>query len=308
MAQRHGAQHTKAQPNAPLGLPWAFWIVTLIAFINAVSFTIIIPTLYPFAKQFGLSDLQASLLTTSYAAAQFLATPILGRLSDRLGRRPLLIISLLGTVAANCIAGYAAVAWLLFCARILDGLTGGNTSIALATISDVTTVEQRPKAFGVFGATFRLGFIVGPALSYLAQQLPTLPGVSHLGMSFMVSAMVAAIATLLTVFCLAESHRPPSPEILANQPANQPADPRPPSRFSWAGLWADLGLGKVVRSIRHPKFGRLFLLTFLSGSTFTIFAFAFQPFFINVLEQDAKGWRSPLPWSVCWGSSPKSLA
>ncbi len=258
-----------AQRNGPLNLPFQFWVITLIAFINSVSFTIIIPTLYPFAKQFGLSDFQASLLTTSYAAAQFLATPILGRLSDRMGRRPLLIISLLGTVVANLMAGYAAAAWLLFCARILDGITGGNNSIALATISDTTTPEQRPKAFGVFGATFRLGFIAGPALSYLAQQLPTLPGVSNLGMSFMLSAVIAAIAALLTFLVLPETHTQRSAQIKLS--------------------WDMLGLGRVVRSLAHPKVGRLFLMTFLSGSTFTIFAFAFQPFFINVLGQDAKG-------------------
>ena len=82
-------------------LPWRFWIITLVAFINAVSFTIIIPVLYPYAKQFGLGDFQASLLTTAYAASQFIGTPILGRLSDRLGRKPLLLLSLLGTVIAN---------------------------------------------------------------------------------------------------------------------------------------------------------------------------------------------------------------
>jgi predicted MFS family arabinose efflux permease len=94
-------------------LPWRFWILTLVAFINAVSFTIIIPVLYPYAKQFGLTDFQASLLTTSYAASQFVGTPILGRLSDRMGRKPLLIASLVGTVVANVIASVAAVAWLL---------------------------------------------------------------------------------------------------------------------------------------------------------------------------------------------------
>ncbi len=255
--------------SGPAKLPLQFWIITSIAFINAVSFTIIIPTLYPYAKQFGLSDFQASLLTTGYALSQFFATPVLGRLSDRLGRRPILIISLLGTVFSNVLASVASVAWLLFLARILDGITGGNTSIAQATISDVTDPSQRAKAFGIFGATFRLGFIAGPALSYLAQQLPTLPGVTNLGMCFVVSAVIAAIATLLCFFALPESH--------------------PPDQCTEFKLtWADFKLGKVFSSIRSPKFGRLFLLTFLSGSTFTIFAFAFQPFFIEVLGQNSK--------------------
>ena len=128
-------------------LPWRFWIITLVAFINAVSFTIIIPVLYPYAKQFGLSDFEASLLTTAYAAAQFIGTPILGRLSDRMGRKPLLIISLLGTVVANLMASLAPFAWFLLIARVLDGITGGNTSIAQAINSDITTQAQHTKAF-----------------------------------------------------------------------------------------------------------------------------------------------------------------
>ena len=77
--------------NASSRLPLRFWIVALVAFVNAVGFTLIIPLIYPYAKAFGLSDFQASLLTTAYAAAQFVGTPVLGRLSDRLGRKPLLI-------------------------------------------------------------------------------------------------------------------------------------------------------------------------------------------------------------------------
>ena len=258
----------------PVKLPLKFWIITSIAFINAVSFTIIIPTLYPYAKQFGLSDFQASLLTTGYAIAQFFATPVLGRLSDRMGRKPILILSLLGTVFSNILASIATVAPLLFLARILDGITGGNTSIAQATISDITPPEHRAKAFGIFGATFRLGFIAGPALSYLAQQLPTLLGVSSLGMCFVVSAVIAAIASLLCFFALPES-----------RPAERSSSA---TRQGFKISLSDFGLDKVFSSLGNPKFGRLFLLTFLSGSTFTIFAFAFQPFFINVLGQNAK--------------------
>jgi predicted MFS family arabinose efflux permease len=85
-------------------LPLKFWIIALIAFINSVSFTLIIPIIYPYAKEFGLSDFQASLLVTSYAISQFIATPILGRLSDFMGRKPLLLVSLFGTVLAGLLA------------------------------------------------------------------------------------------------------------------------------------------------------------------------------------------------------------
>ncbi|MEM6592543.1 MAG: MFS transporter [Cyanobacteria bacterium P01_C01_bin.73] len=253
-------------PN-PQRLPLQFWIVSLIAFINAVSFTIIIPVIYPYAKQFDLSDFQASLLTTAYAAFQFLGTPILGRLSDRTGRKPLLLLSLAGTVAANLIASLTPFAWLLFGARILDGITGGNTSIARAVIGDITSAEQRTRAFGIFGATFRLGFIAGPPLSYVAQVVPPLPGFSSLGMSFLVGAAIALIAFILCALFLPET--------------GEPCD-----TFSLS--WKDFGLGDIVKSVRRPVLGRLFLLTFFSGFTFTIFTFAFQPFFLNVLGQDAQ--------------------
>ena len=250
--------------NSSDRLPWRFWIITLVAFINAVSFTIIIPVLYPYAKQFGLSDFEASLLTTAYAAAQFIGTPILGRLSDRMGRKPLLIISLLGTVIANLMASLAPFAWFLLIARVLDGITGGNNSIAQAIISDITSPAQRTKAFGIFGATFRLGFVAGPPLSYLAQLVPPLPGFSSLGMSFVVSAAIALIATGLCAIFLPETH--------------QVCD-----QFELA--WSDFKIGRILKSVRHPQLGRVFLLTFLSGFTFTIFTFAFQPFFLTVLGQ-----------------------
>ena len=250
-------------------LPLQFWIATLVAFINSVSFTIIIPLLYPYAKQFGLNDFQASLLSTAYALPQFIGTPILGRLSDRLGRKPLLVISLLGTVLSGIVAAVTPVAWLLYVARIFDGLTGGNTSIARAVVSDITTADQRAKAFGIFGSVFRLGFVAGPTLSYVAQQLPTVRGVSSLGMSFIVGAVIALLATILTIFYL--------PETL-------PVSENQQFRLSWS----DFGFIKVFQSVVRPKLGKLFVLTFLSGATFTIFTFAFQPFVLEVLNQDAK--------------------
>ena len=249
-------------------LPPLFWLIALIALINSISFTIIIPLIYPYAKQFGLSDLQASLLTTAFALSQFFGTPILGKLSDRLGRKYILVFSLAGTVAANLLASVASAAWLLYTARVLDGLTGGNTSVASAVISDITTPQQRPRAFGIFGATFRLGFVIGPVLSYLAQQLPTLPGISQLGMSFLVSAVIAAFASLLTLIFL--------PETASRQQQNFKLN------------WDDFAFGKIAKSATRPKLGRLFILTFLSGSTFTIFTFAFQPFFLNVLGQNSQ--------------------
>ncbi|MEM6255723.1 MAG: MFS transporter [Cyanobacteria bacterium P01_D01_bin.156] len=261
-------------------LPLQFWIVTLVAFINSVSFTIIIPTLYPYAKEFGLSDLAASLLTTAFSLSQFFGTPILGRLSDRIGRKPLLVISLLGTVVANLLAAVSPFAWWLYLARMLDGLTGGNNSVAQAVVSDITTPEQRTQAFGIFGGMFRLGFVVGPPLAYFAQTLPPLPGVSPLGMSFMVSALMALVAAILCFAVLPETH--------------------PPSKCdrTLKLSFADFGFGRLATSFRKPVVGRIFIMTFLNGATFTVFTFAFQPFFITVLGQDTKNLAFAF---VCFG-------
>jgi predicted MFS family arabinose efflux permease len=268
-------------------LPLQFWIVASIAFINSVSFTIIIPVLYPYAKEFGLSDFHASLLTTAYSVSQFIATPILGQMSDRWGRKPLLVISLLGTAAANLAAAIAWLPILLFFARILDGITGGNNSIAQAVVSDMTSPAQRTQAFSLYSGLFRLGFVAGPPLSYVAQLVPPIPamslwgipfpGISSLGMSFLVSAAIALIAAAMCFFFLPETQTNAATPSDKSKSAKLSKDRR--QSFDFTSLFTALG---------RPVVGRILLMTFLNGFTFTIFTFAFQPFFINVLGQDAK--------------------
>ncbi len=261
--------------SSPARLPFQFWIVASIAFINSVSFTIIIPTLYPYAMQFGLSDFEASLLTTAYSLSQFLGTPILGQLSDRWGRRPLLVVSLLGTVVSNLVAAIAGVPWLLFAARIFDGVTGGNNSIAQAVVSDITSPEDRTRAFGIYSGLFRLGFVAGPPLSYVAQLVPEMKVgpfvVTSLGMSFLVSAAIALIAALMCFFFLTETQGASSVAVSASK-----------------AIRKKLNFGSLFTALGRPVVGRILVMTFLNGFTFTIFTFAFQPFFINVLGQDAK--------------------
>jgi predicted MFS family arabinose efflux permease len=239
----------------------SFWITALISFINSLSFTILIPTIYLYAKQFDLSDQQASLLFASYSIAQFFATSIIGKLSDRFGRKPLLIISLAGTVVANLIAGNATTAAMLFGARLLDGVTGGNASVAQAIISDVTPPDQRAKGYGIIGAAFGLGFVIGPVISLVAQE-------RSLGTSFLVSSVVAAIGLLITIFLL--------PETL-----------HPEDRKSERSIF-DLGLRELARGFTMPRIGILLLINFLISMTFNIFTFAFQPYYINVLQQDKR--------------------
>lgn len=235
-----------------------FWITALIAFINSLSFTILIPIIYLYGKQFGLNDFQTSLLFSTYSIAQFFATPVIGKLSDRFGRKPLLIISLAGTVIANTIAGTATTAILLFFARFLDGITGGNVAVAQAVISDVTMQKNRAQAFGIYGAAMGLGFIIGPVMSLLAQQI-------SLGTAFLVSGAVAMIAMLMTIFLL--------PETLENKSP----------KFSNI---LDLGLENLIKGFAMPGVGILLLINFLTGTTFTMFTYAFQPYFIQVLHQN----------------------
>ncbi|PZU92817.1 MAG: MFS transporter [Pseudanabaena sp.] len=244
-----------------------FWIIALISFTNSLSFTVLIPVLYLYGRQFKLDDFQTSLLFAIYSIAQFFATPVIGKLSDRFGRKPLLIISLAGTVIANLMAGTAGSAVFLFLARFLDGITGGNASVAQAVISDVTTPDNRAKAFGINGAAFGLGFILGPPLSLVAQKLAlNTPLGKSFGASFLVSAFIAALALFITIFFLPETLK-----VKADKAQNI----------------FDLGLENLIKGLFMPKIGILLILNFLTGLTFTLFTFAFQPYFIIVLKQNS---------------------
>lgn len=231
------------------------WVVSAIALVNSLSFTVLLPTLYPYGRQFGLNDFETSFLFSIFSIAQFIATPVIGQLSDRWGRRPLLLVSLAGTMLANLMAGQATAAWVLFLARFLDGITGGNNSVIQAVIADVTDAENRARGFSLFGAAFGVGFVLGPLISLGAQEI-------SLGASFLVSAWIAGIALGVTYFFL--------PETLEERSQ--------PRRF-------ELGLAKLVTGLTIPKVGILLLINFLIGTTFTIFTYAFQPYFLNVLNQ-----------------------
>jgi len=239
----------------------SFWIVALISLINTLSTTILIPTIYLYGKEFGLNDFQASLLFTIYFLAQFFATPVIGKLSDRLGRKPMLVVSLAGTVIANLLAGTAHTATILFFGRFLDGITGGNVSVAQAVIADIIPPSERAKAFNIVGATFALGFVVGPGISLLAQRI-------SLGASFIASGLIALVGLIITIFFL--------PESLA-QKSNKPID------------LLNLGLQNLVTGFSTPRIGILFIINFLLGTTFSIFTFGLQPYFIHVLKQNNQG-------------------
>jgi DHA1 family tetracycline resistance protein-like MFS transporter len=139
-------------------------VIFLTIFVNLVGFGIIIPLLPFYAETFGASPIVIGLLFASFSLSQLIASPILGELSDRWGRRPVLLLSLIGTVVSFVMLALAQSLTMLFAARIVDGLSGGNITTARAYIADVTTDEDRARAFGLLGAAFGLGFVVGPAL------------------------------------------------------------------------------------------------------------------------------------------------
>jgi multidrug resistance protein len=139
-------------------------IIFLTIFIDMVGFGIVIPVLPLYAEHFGASAVQNGLLVAAFSFAQFFASPVWGKISDRVGRKPVLFVSLLGTAIGFVFMGLAGELWVLFAARLLAGFCGGNIGTAQAYIADITTREERAKAMGLIGAAFGLGFVFGPAI------------------------------------------------------------------------------------------------------------------------------------------------
>jgi len=162
--------------------------IFLIVFVDLLGFSLILPQLAYYAESFGATQVITGLLVASYAAAQLIGAPLLGRLSDRLGRRPVLLISVGGTILGFLLLGFAPalgkslapllgfasagplIIAILFFSRLLAGLTGGNITVAQAYIADVTDEQNRAKGLGLLGAAFGLGFIIGPAAGGILSQ------------------------------------------------------------------------------------------------------------------------------------------
>jgi MFS transporter, DHA1 family, tetracycline resistance protein len=140
-------------------------IIFLTIFVNLIGFGIIVPLLPFYAETFGASPIVIGLLFAVFSLCQLLSAPALGDLSDRYGRRPVLVFSLAGTVVSFVMLALAHSVLMLFLARIVDGLSGGNISTARAYVADITEPKDRARAYGLIGAAFGLGFIMGPALS-----------------------------------------------------------------------------------------------------------------------------------------------
>ena len=153
----------EARPASPFASP--LLPIFLIVLVDILGFTIILPLLPFYAEHLGASPILVGILVATYAVCQLISGPILGQLSDRFGRRPVLLISQAGTLAGFIMMAFANSLWLVFVARAIDGATAGNLTTAQAYISDVTKPEERARSFALIGIAFGFGFLVGPGIS-----------------------------------------------------------------------------------------------------------------------------------------------
>lgn len=219
----------------------------LIVFVDLVGFGLMVPLLPFFGEHFGASPTEVGLLMASFSFAQFLTAPLLGRLSDHSGRRPVLILSLAGSTASYLWLAAADSLWALFAARTLAGAMAGNIATAFAYVADVTTPANRARGMGLIGAGFGLGFIFGPALGGVLAGSD--PETIDFALPAMAAAALSAVALMLTVARLPES-LPRSVRAL-----------RPP--LARRGRWRQLAEACV-----RPNIGRLLALAFLSTFVF----------------------------------------
>jgi DHA1 family tetracycline resistance protein-like MFS transporter len=241
-------------------------VIFITVFIDLIGFGIVIPVLpfYVEGTKFNASPRAVGLLFASYSVMQLVFTPILGRLSDKYGRRPILFISLLGTSLGFLILGFATTVWMLFAGRIIDGITGGNISTAQAYIADITTPENRAKGMGMVGAAFGLGFIFGPAIGGILSRW-------GIGVPFFFAAGLAFANAILLYFALPET-----------------VTPDHPARVSAAtGRWSQLAL-----ALKQSRFALILSIYFLSIVAFSIMTASFALFTMFRFGYDAHdtGW------------------
>jgi len=238
------------------------WVI-LFVFIDVLGFSLILPLLPYYAEEFSASPSLIGLLLTANAFFQMISAPVLGKLSDNFGRRPLLIICICGTVVSFYLLGAATSIPQLFFSRILDGLLGGNISLAQAYISDVTTQNDRTKALGFVGAAFGFGFIIGPAI-----------GGSLSVYGYRIPAYVACVISLVNLL-----------GVIFFLPESLPKEKRGNSNQS---AFSHFPLVMLFHSLRMPVLGPLLVLRFVYGFTFTIFETCFGFYNLQRLGLDAR--------------------
>jgi MFS transporter, DHA1 family, tetracycline resistance protein len=226
--------------------------IFLIVSVDVLGLTIILPLLPFYAEHYGASPAVVGLLVSLYAFCQLIAGPMLGRLSDHMGRRPLLLVSQVGTFIGFIILAYAHALWVIFLSRAIDGITAGNLSLAQAYISDVTKPEDRAKSFALIGIAFGMGFLIGPGLSgFLSKYGYQYPIFAAAGLSFL--SIVATYFLLPAV----------TPASVDN------ATPRKFTLFDW---------GNYARYFREPGLGPLLWKFFAFTFAFSMFMSGFALF------------------------------
>jgi DHA1 family tetracycline resistance protein-like MFS transporter len=226
-------------------------VIFTTVFIDLLGFGIVIPVLpfYAEGTQFNATPRTVGLLFASYSIMQLIFSPVLGRLSDKYGRRPVLLVSIIGTGIGFLILGFATTLWMLFLGRILDGISGGNISTAQAYIADITTKEDRAKGMGLLGAAFGLGFIFGPAIGGILSRW----GVH---VPFLFAAGLCFANAILLYFRLPET-------VTADHPA----------RVSAAG---GRGFSQLLESLKQPRLKFVLTIYFLFIVAFSIMTTAFS--------------------------------
>lgn len=177
-------------PRPKTSLPKGFVTLWSTVALDLVGFGIVVPILGRYAERFGASGFEVGLLFASFSLAQLICAPLLGRLSDRIGRKPVILISLVGTAIGSFITAAAGALWVLFLGRILDGASGASVAVVQGAVTDIAPVEERPRLLGLIGAAFGVGFVIGPALGGLAAL-----GGTHL--PFLVAGTLATINAIV---------------------------------------------------------------------------------------------------------------
>lgn len=234
-------------------------IIALVAIVNALGYGIIIPLLYPYTKAFGFTDFQNALLLSLFFFCSFVSAPIIGRMSDKYGRKPLLVASIAGTALSFFMLAFAPNAIFLFLARALDGITAGNIPVASAVISDTTEPKDRAKGFGIIGASFSFGFFFGPAIAALTVNFGT-----HV--PFIIAGVISLIATVVTMLYLPETNKHIGTIVQKGKLFDFP---------------------KMAQAMFHPAVGRVLIISFLYNIAFGILIFTYQPFAVKILHLTA---------------------
>jgi MFS transporter, DHA1 family, tetracycline resistance protein len=212
------ARHARKPLPAGFGALW-----TTVA-VDLVGFGIVLPILPLYARRYHATSLESTLLVAAFSAASFVFSPLWGRVSDRVGRKPVLIISLVGTAVGSLVTGLAGGLAILFVGRLLDGISGSSVSVAQASVADLAAPAERPRLFGLLGAAFGIGFVAGPAIGALGAVInPRLP--------FLIAAGIAGVNALVALRRLPATTRisPPSaapstvPSAGAEEPGTRPA-------------------------------------------------------------------------------------